>query len=317
MGRRMTAVKDTGPAREDLVDFLRSAPPQLQAWAREEIAALDGNPDVGQDQDQDGGGVDDEFDDGPDDEFDDEEDSGPVPRHEPARDRRHTGRRLPTRWLRSKPVLALAGLALVATVVGGVYLAGRSEVPGIQGAATDTASGTGQVDQAKLAALMQKISANPKDVASLSQLGDLYFAAGDYKTAAVWEQKVLQVDPKNVTAMLALGAGHFNQGDTTKAEQVWQQVVALDPRQAEAHYDLGFLYLSKNPPDMAKVREEWGKVVQIDPNSQIAKTVTTHLTSLQTASPGASASPSVNPSVNPSANASANASVNPSASAGK
>lgn len=291
MGRRTAAVEDTGAAREELVEFLRSAPPRLQAWAHDEIAALEATTDAGSDEEPDSG-----LDDEPGDELDDDEDSGPVPRGGPARDR-HQGPRWSGRWLRSRPVLVLAGLAVVAAVVGGVYMSGRSSVPGISGKATDTSStaATGQVDQAKVAALMQKISAAPGDVTSLAALGDLYFAAGDYKTAAIWEQKVLEIDPKNVSAMLALGASHFNQGESAKAEQQWLKVVALDPRQAEAHYDLGFLYLSQDPPNMAKVRQEWNKVVEIDPNSQIAKTVATHLTSLKTAPPSASAGPSASP----------------------
>ena len=49
------------------------------------------------------------------------------------------------------------------------------------------------VDQAKVAALTGKVSANPKDVASLQGLGDAYFAAADYRNAAVWEQRVFEL----------------------------------------------------------------------------------------------------------------------------
>lgn len=278
MSRRTAPVQEAGPARAELLEFLRSAPPSLHAWADGEIATLGELPDDA--------AADDDFE--PD--LDDEEDTGPVPRGGPVRERHPGAGRWTGRWLRSRPVLAVAALTVVAAVVGGVYLAGRTSVPGISGTATDTAStGTKAVDQAQVAALMTKIGTNPKDVTSLAALGDLYFTAGDYATAAGWQQKVLQVEPGNVTALLALGASQFNQGDSTGAERQWLQAVALDPRQAEAHYDLGFLYLSANPPNLAKVRQEWNKVVEIDPNSQIAKTVATHLTSLQTTSPSASA----------------------------
>jgi len=36
------------------------------------------------------------------------------------------------------------------------------------------------------------------------------------------------------------------------------------------------VYLNQNPPDMANVTLNWNKVVEIDPISSIAKTVTTH-----------------------------------------
>ena len=302
MSRRTSPVQDAGPARAELLEFLRSAPASLQTWADGEIATLGGLPAEGPDDAtvvaqglaDPAGGADDDFESALDEALDDEEDTGLVPRSGPVREGHRGAGRWVARWSRSRPVLAVAALAVVAAGVGGVYKAGGTSVPGISGTATNTASsnssstGTKPVDQAQVAALMSKISTNPKDVTSLAALGDLYFAAGDYATAAGWQQKVLQVEPRNVTALLALGASTFNQGDSTTAERQWLQAVALDPRQAEAHYDLGFLYLSENPPNMAKVRQEWNKVVEIDPNSEIAKTVATHLSSLQTASPSAS-----------------------------
>ena len=169
-----------------------------------------------------------------------------------------------------------------------------SDVPGISGTptGTETTSSAGAaipVDQAKLAALMQKISANPKDVASLQALGNLYFAAADYKNAIVWEQKILGVDPKNQVALLALGAGQFNLGNAVEAKKQWLIAAGLYPKKAEVHYDLGFLYFSQTPPDKANMTAEWKKVVAIDPNSALAKTVANHLKS---STPNASATPS-------------------------
>lgn len=185
-------------------------------------------------------------------------------------------------WWQSRKLAVAVAVAVVAVVSYGVYAMGnKPSVPGISGKPSNAPSASATaVDSTKVAALMKAISANPKDVTSLQSLGDLYFQAGDYKTAAGWEQKILDVSPKNITALLALGASQFNLGDTVAAEKNWQQVVTINPRQVEAHYDLGFLYLSKEPPDMAKVRAEWNKVVEIDPNSDVAKSVKQHLQSL-------------------------------------
>jgi cytochrome c-type biogenesis protein CcmH/NrfG len=156
------------------------------------------------------------------------------------------------------------------------------------------------VDQAQVAALMKKISENPNDVATLQQLGDLYFQTGDYETAGGWMEKILGVEPRNVTARLALGAALFNSGKAADAEKQWRQVLEIDAKNVEAHYDLGFMYLSQDPPDMAKVKAEWNEVIAIAPDSAIAKTVATHLKSLDASpapsgaagSPGASGAPS-------------------------
>ncbi len=168
---------------------------------------------------------------------------------------------------------------LVAAVVFGVYYSGRgSNVPAISGQTTSTASSTGgTVDQAQVAALMQKISANPKDIASLQSLGDQYFQAGDYKTASDWENKVLAIDPKNQDALLALGAAQFNLGNADAAKKQWLAAEKLFPNNAEVHYDLGFLYMSQSPSDTVNMKAEWQKVIDIDPKSDLAKTVATHL----------------------------------------
>ena len=194
---------------------------------------------------------------------------------------------------RRNKVIGAIGAVLAVAIVFLVFQMGKSsDVPGISGKPTGqqttaAASGVTPVDQAKVAALMKKISANPKDVASLQGLGDIYFAATDYKNATLWEQKVLGVDAKNQVALLALGAAQFNLGNAVEAKKQWLIAAALYPNVAEVHYDLGFLYFSQTPPDTANMQAEWKKVVAIDPNSQLAKTVATHLKSSATPPPSA------------------------------
>jgi len=191
--------------------------------------------------------------------------------------------------------LIIGAVAVVAAagIIFGVAQMGKSDVPGISGAPTGTettAASSGPavvpVDKAKVGALMKKISANPKDKVSLLALGDIYFAAADYKNASAWEQKVLDVDPKNQVALLALGAAQFNLGNSAEAKKQWLVAADLYPKSAEVHYDLGFLYLSQTPPDKAKMTTEWQKVIAIDPNSELAKTVGNHIKA-----PSASATP--------------------------
>jgi tetratricopeptide (TPR) repeat protein len=186
---------------------------------------------------------------------------------------------------RRTPILAGIGALLAAGLVFGVYQMGQAAVPGISGtptgqettAAPAEGAKTVPVDKAKVGALMKKISANPKDVASLQALGDIYFAAADYKNAGAWEEKILAVDPKNQIALLASGAAQFNLGNAAGAEKQWLVAAKYYPNVAEVHYDLGFLYMSQTPPDKAKMTAEWKKVVAIDPKSELAKTVGQHL----------------------------------------
>ena len=92
-----------------------------------------------------------------------------------------------------------------------------------------------------------------------------------------------------------MGAAAYNLGSSADAETHWRRVLELDPQNVEAHYDLGFMYFSAEPPDVPKTIAEWQQVVAIAPDSQIAQTVSTHLQTLEqwqsSASPAASAAP--------------------------
>jgi cytochrome c-type biogenesis protein CcmH/NrfG len=196
--------------------------------------------------------------------------------------------------------IAIATIALAGVLVGGyvVYASDLPAVPGLSGTpAPESQQGT--LDTARVAVLMQTIQANPNDIAALTELGDLYFTARDYKTAAEWEQRVLDIDPNNVTGHLALGAALYNQGNSADAESHWRRVIELNPTDTnalvEAHYDLGFMYFSADPPDVAKTIVEWQAVIDLAPDSDIAQTVSTHLQTLEqwnsSASPSTFGSP--------------------------
>jgi tetratricopeptide (TPR) repeat protein len=204
-----------------------------------------------------------------------------------------------------EPAARRFSLRTIVTAVGAVgvlagafviYQLGAPAVPGFTGTPAPGSSAVA-VDPAKVAALMAKLQANPKDLAALRDLGNLYYDVRDFASAAGWMEKIIAIDPKDEEALLALGAAKFNLGDLDGAEATWLRIVAINPKNAEAHYDLGFIYFSKTPPDMARVREEWNKVIAIDPTSDIAKTAATHLQSLDKSSgapstvPGASSGP--------------------------
>jgi tetratricopeptide (TPR) repeat protein len=275
--------QDVEVAHDGLVEFLELAPHEMKSWAAAQTAEVDQAFALLSGPEQDlaaathlvanaADGL-------------DETPRTPAPVERIAR----VAPRAPVGPVARKPrrnQLIGGGLVLVLlAVVLGVYYAGRgSSVPGISGTPTSsatTAPSSGPtavpVDPAKVAALMKKITANPKDGTSLQALGDIYFAANDYKNASVWEQKVLAADPKNQVGLLSLGAAQFNLGNSAEAKKQWLVAAGLYPKVAEVHYDLGFLYMSQTPPDTANMTIEWNKVIAIDPNSTLAQTVQSHL----------------------------------------
>jgi tetratricopeptide (TPR) repeat protein len=172
------------------------------------------------------------------------------------------------------------------------------------------------LDTAAVAALMTQLQADAKDTDALMGLADAYYTAEDFKTAETWLTKLLAIDPNHIRGLLALGAVQFNLNRPEEAKASWDKVVVIEPNNVEAHYDLGYYYLYQDPPDMPAVQREWGLVVQISPDSQLAQTVKSHLDALASPTPsaGASAAPSASPAASPAESAAPSASPGASGS---
>ncbi len=90
------------------------------------------------------------------------------------------------------------------------------------------------------------------------------------------EQQVKE-NPDDIDAQLELGVLYFNQGQVTLAAEHWEAATELDPENITAWYNLGFARLSQDPADMQGAQQAWQKVVDIDPDSELAQTVVMHL----------------------------------------
>jgi tetratricopeptide (TPR) repeat protein len=291
--------QDLERAHDEVIDFLELAPPELRGWADRQVALADEAYALLSDPTRSPDRVTIET----------------QPSLEPAPDlaaRRALPAPAGKRGGRSqvqRVLIGAAGVVAVLTVVFAVYATGAPAVPGVTGTPAPESSGAAQIDTAQIGALMQNIQDDPTDVASLQALADVYFQASDYAMAAEWEAKVLALEPKNITALLGLGAATFNLGNAIEAEKHWLTVLDLDPLNLEAHYDLGFMYFSQNPPDIERTTAEWNSVIEISPDSDIARTVATHLATLQSwaassvpsGSPAASSPVGTSPRADPSA----------------
>jgi len=198
----------------------------------------------------------------------------------------------------------LAAIAVLAVGVVAIYQLGAT--PAVTGAQS-TAAPTPALDEAKVAALMGRIQADPNDTAALLELGDAFFTAEDFATAARWLDKLVTLDPDSITGRLLLGAAQYNLGNDAEAKAQWLAVLELEADNVEAHYYLGYLYLNLAPPDYEGVQREWAEVVRLDPDSDLASFVKSHLDALASpaASPAGSGTPSGAASQAPSSDPSA------------
>ncbi|WP_282006496.1 tetratricopeptide repeat protein [Propioniciclava sinopodophylli] len=117
-------------------------------------------------------------------------------------------------------------------------------------------------------------------------------------TAEQWSALKAKVDadPTSLDDRLVYGVALYNEGRYPEAEEQWLAATELAPDDPGPWYNLGFLYLSLDPPSDEKAEAAWRKVVEIAPGTSMAETVTQHLDRLDTVLPGGAApSPSPTP----------------------
>lgn len=237
---------DAKRAHDEVVSFLESAPEGIRRWARDEIA---------------------------------EADEAYAAISNPSR-RRKAGSNV---RLRRTVTGVVTVFAAVAVVVGVYDMGSGKKDSSTQSAGASKGPSLSPGDQVRIAQLMKKLKDDPNDAKTLVAIGNVFFNARDFNGAGGWMKRALAAEPSNVEARLALGASEFNLNDVPDARRDWLRVIAADPKNVEAYYDLGFLYVSEDPPDMANTKKMWGKVVELDPDSQVAKSVSTHLAGLEKA----------------------------------
>lgn len=215
---------------------------------------------------------------------------------EPTPPNRQRGQRRP------RALLGLAGLAVGLGVVWSVYTMGDSTAalpanhPATTAPAATASASPRPLDEAKVAQWQAKVTADPADAATLRELAAEYFRVGRFAESAAWQAKIVAQNPSDIDSRLILGVAYYSDGRYDLAEEQWLSASSLDPGSADPWYNLGFLYLSLDPPDDARAEAAWRKVVELAPGSDIAATVSEHLGRLDTPLPGASATPTPTPS---------------------
>lgn len=199
---------------------------------------------------------------------------------------------------RPRPLLVLVALAFGVGIILSVWQMGQpssaalpSGHPSVDMSQSGGATTPAPLDEASLAAWKAKVEQNPNDTESLRAIAEEYFRVGEYAQSATWQAKLAELDPENVDNLLILGVALYSDSNFTEAEKIWLKAAVLAPTSAEPWYNLGFLYLSLDPPDDQRAESAWQRVIDIAPGSDMAQTVGKHLDRLDTGVPGASPSP--------------------------
>jgi cytochrome c-type biogenesis protein CcmH/NrfG len=113
--------------------------------------------------------------------------------------------------------------------------------------------------------LLAKLQANPKDSATLKELGNLYYDGQAYPKAIEYYGKALEIDPKNPDVITDLGTAYWYTGDADKAIEQFNKSLAIRPNNANTLFNLGIVkWQGKKDPAGAVV--VWEQLLKTNPD---------------------------------------------------
>lgn len=100
-----------------------------------------------------------------------------------------------------------------------------------------------QMADVKAAPLLEKLKTDPNNTDLLVKVGDLYQGTHQFKEAAGYYDKALQIDSKNVPIRTQFASCLYYQGNVDGAISQLQQALHYDPKDANSLFNLGIMKL--------------------------------------------------------------------------
>jgi cytochrome c-type biogenesis protein CcmH/NrfG len=112
--------------------------------------------------------------------------------------------------------------------------------------------------------LLDRLQTNPKDVATLIQLGDMYYDAGQWNDAITYYTRALKETPANPDVRTDMGVAYFNSGNADQALKEFDRALKDDPKHAQTLFNVGVVKMTgKNDAKGAIVA--WESLLKMDP----------------------------------------------------
>lgn len=108
---------------------------------------------------------------------------------------------------------------------------------------------------------LEKIKSNPNDFAALNEAGKVYRATHQFKLAASYYEKALQIEPKNAAVRTDLASCLYYEGDVDGALTQLDKALTYDPKFFGALLNAGIIKMqAKN--DVAGAVSSWEKILK-------------------------------------------------------
>jgi cytochrome c-type biogenesis protein CcmH/NrfG len=158
-------------------------------------------------------------------------------------------------------------VVLIVGLLGGYLLHNNSQpaaAPAPAAPAGQPANGADMALNAEIKQLQDKVSANPTDVASLTELGNIYFDNSQWTKAIEYYTRSLEQAPKNADVRTDMGIAYFYSGDADRALREFDVALKDDPRHVQTLYNVGVVK-KDGKHDLKGAIAAWEQVLKIDP----------------------------------------------------
>src|SRR5574337_1795710 len=170
----------------------------------------------------------------------------------------------------------LAMVCLISGLLLGYLFRGSSPVPssvpvtaGAPMPATGASPGaaapvTAESLQPLAAPLLAALKADPKNVETMVQLGNLYYDHRVYPQAIEYYTRALELRPNDVSVRTDLGTAFWYSGFPDRAVAEYKKSLAVDPTHANTLFNLGVV-LKEGLRDSAGAIAAWEKLLKANP----------------------------------------------------
>jgi cytochrome c-type biogenesis protein CcmH/NrfG len=121
-------------------------------------------------------------------------------------------------------------------------------------------------DQAKVDALRQRATDNPKDAGVRAEIGNAYFDAERYPEAITWYEASLGLQPGNVEVSTDLGVSYYYANQSDRALAQFSRSLEIDPKHTKTMLNIGVVR-AFGKQDLTGAATVWQQVVDLAPES--------------------------------------------------
>lgn len=113
--------------------------------------------------------------------------------------------------------------------------------------------------------VLSQLAAKPNDPALLTQAGNVYYDAQQYKEAIGYYVRALEGDPNNTNIRTDLGTAYWYLGDADHALADFDRVLRQEPTKANALFNRGIVKW-QGKMDVKGAVADWEALLKADPN---------------------------------------------------